>query len=121
MINELNDNTNIINITNQNKKSISHISDLNKQINNLTMKYKNNINNQNTRDKKRMAMDINFNKRRNRFQSKQLIEYVSNDNINSINIPQKQSKSFDNINKDIKIDKTNNKIKKINNKIKKKK
>ena len=51
MINELNDRyTNIININNQNKKSISNISDLNKQINNLTMKCKNNINNQNTKN-----------------------------------------------------------------------
>ena len=37
---------------------------------------------------------------------------MSNDNNNSINISQKQSKSFDNINKDTKKDKTNNKIKK---------
>ena len=43
---------------------------------------------------------------------------MSNDDNNSINISQKQSKSFDNIYKDTKKDKTNNKIKKIYNKTK---
>ena len=37
-----------------------------------------------------MIMDIKSNKRRNRFQSKEVIEYVSNDKNNSINMSQKQ-------------------------------